>query len=87
MKREPWNDAFAPEGRDYTTFAKYNVGRRASGHGTTSGSTWPAPAPAASRSTLPCACRRLPDYRLHATQQPELFGGMKGVDSLWLEQG
>jgi cytochrome P450 len=31
--------------------------------------------------------RRLPDYRLHATRKPELFGGMKGVSSLWLTRG
>jgi cytochrome P450 len=28
--------------------------------------------------------RRLPAYRLHPRQRPELFGGMKGVSSLWL---
>ena len=28
--------------------------------------------------------RRLPDYRLHGTKQPELFGGMKGASSVWL---
>jgi cytochrome P450 len=28
--------------------------------------------------------RRLPDYRLHPSRKPELFGGMKGVGSLWL---
>ncbi len=31
--------------------------------------------------------RRLPDYRLHAERPPELFGGMKGVSSLWLRKG
>jgi cytochrome P450 len=31
--------------------------------------------------------RRLPDYRLHPTRKPELFGGMKGVGSLWLVKG
>ena len=28
--------------------------------------------------------RRLPNYRLHPDRPPELFGGMKGVSSLWL---
>ena len=28
--------------------------------------------------------RRLPDYRLHPTKPPELFGGMKGASSVWL---
>jgi cytochrome P450 len=28
--------------------------------------------------------RRLPDYRLHPAKRPALFGGMKGVSSLWL---
>ena len=28
--------------------------------------------------------RRLPDYRLHPDRPPEVFGGMKGVSSLWL---
>ena len=28
--------------------------------------------------------RRLPDYRLHPDRPPEVFGGMKGVGSLWL---
>lgn len=31
--------------------------------------------------------RRLPDYRLHPERPPELFGGMKGVASLWLVKG
>jgi cytochrome P450 len=31
--------------------------------------------------------RRLPDYRLHPARPPELFGGMKGVSSLWLVKG
>ena len=31
--------------------------------------------------------RRLPDYRLHPDRPPELFGGMKGVSSLWLLKG
>jgi cytochrome P450 len=31
--------------------------------------------------------RRLPDYRLHPDRPPELFGGMKGVGSLWLVKG
>ena len=25
-------------------------------------------------------------YRLHSTRRPELFGGMKGVSSLWLQK-
>jgi cytochrome P450 len=36
------------------------------------------------RVALQAFHRRLPDYRLHPTQEPELFGGMKGVGSLWL---
>jgi cytochrome P450 len=28
--------------------------------------------------------RACPDYRLHATRKPNVFGGMKGVASLWL---
>ncbi len=36
------------------------------------------------RVALQAFHRRLPDYRLHPTRQPELFGGMKGVSSLWL---
>jgi cytochrome P450 len=36
------------------------------------------------RVALQAFHRRLPDYRLHATKPPELFGGMKGVASLWL---
>jgi cytochrome P450 len=36
------------------------------------------------RVALQAFHRRLPDYRLHATQKPGLFGGMKGVSSLWL---
>lgn len=31
--------------------------------------------------------RRLPDYALHPGRKPELFGGMKGVASLWLTKG
>ena len=31
--------------------------------------------------------RRLPEYRLHPDRPPELFGGMKGVSSLWLVKG
>ncbi len=31
--------------------------------------------------------RRLPDYRLHPTKPPELFGGMKGASSVWLLKG
>ncbi len=30
--------------------------------------------------------RKLPDYRLHRSRPPELFGGMKGVSELWLEK-
>jgi len=30
--------------------------------------------------------RRLPDYRVHRSKRVELFGGMKGVSSLWLEK-
>jgi cytochrome P450 len=36
------------------------------------------------RVALQALHRRLPDYRLHPTRKPELFGGMKGVSSLWL---
>ena len=36
------------------------------------------------RVALQAFQRRLPDYRLHPTRKPELFGGMKGVSSLWL---
>jgi cytochrome P450 len=36
------------------------------------------------RVALQALHRRLPDYRLHPTHEPELFGGMKGVASLWL---
>lgn len=28
--------------------------------------------------------QRLPNYTLHPKHEPELFGGMKGVSSLWL---
>jgi len=38
------------------------------------------------RVALQAFHRRLPDYRL-PRRQPELFGGMKGVGSLWLEKG
>ena len=36
------------------------------------------------RVALQAFHRRLPDFRLHATRKPELFGGMKGVSSLWI---
>ena len=36
------------------------------------------------RVALQAFHRRLPEYRLHGTRKPELFGGMKGVSSLWL---
>jgi cytochrome P450 len=36
------------------------------------------------RVALQALHRRLPDYRLHATRRPELFGGMKGASSVWL---
>jgi cytochrome P450 len=36
------------------------------------------------RVALQAFHRRLPDYRLHPNRKPELFGGMKGVASLWL---
>jgi cytochrome P450 len=39
------------------------------------------------RVALQAFHRRLPDYRLHPARKPELFGGMKGVSSLWLERG
>jgi cytochrome P450 len=39
------------------------------------------------RIALQAFHRRLPDYRLHPTRKPELFGGMKGVGSLWLLKG
>jgi len=39
------------------------------------------------RVALQAFQRRLPDYRLHPTRKPELFGGMKGVSSLWLVKG
>jgi cytochrome P450 len=38
------------------------------------------------RIALQTLHRRLPDYRLHRSKPPELFGGMKGVSSLWLER-
>jgi cytochrome P450 len=38
------------------------------------------------RVALQAFHRRLPDYRLHPTKKPELFGGMKGVSSLWLRK-
>ena len=38
------------------------------------------------RVALQALHRRLPDYRLHPTRRPELFGGMKGVASLWLRR-
>ena len=39
------------------------------------------------RVALQAFHRRLPDYRLHPTKQPELFGGMKGASSVWLVKG
>lgn len=39
------------------------------------------------RVALEALHRRLPDYRLHPTKRAELFGGMKGVGSLWLVRG
>jgi cytochrome P450 len=36
------------------------------------------------RVALQAFHRRLPDYRLHPTKKPELFGGMKGASSVWL---
>jgi cytochrome P450 len=39
------------------------------------------------RVALQALHRRLPDYRLHPERRPELFGGMKGVSSLWLVKG
>jgi cytochrome P450 len=39
------------------------------------------------RVALQAFHRRLPEYRLHPTKPPELFGGMKGVGSLWLVKG
>jgi len=36
------------------------------------------------RVALQAFHRRLPDYRLHPTKRPELFGGMKGASSVWL---
>jgi cytochrome P450 len=39
------------------------------------------------RIALQAFHRRVPDYRLHPTRKPELFGGMKGVGSLWLVRG
>jgi cytochrome P450 len=38
------------------------------------------------RIALQAFHRRLPDYRLHPARKPELFGGMKGVASLWLRK-
>jgi cytochrome P450 len=38
------------------------------------------------RVALQALHRRLPDYRLHPERRPELFGGMKGVSSLWLRK-
>jgi cytochrome P450 len=38
------------------------------------------------RIALQALHRRLPDYRLHPSKPAELFGGMKGVSSLWLQQ-
>jgi cytochrome P450 len=39
------------------------------------------------RVALQAFHRRLPDYRLHPTKKPELFGGMKGASSVWLVKG
>jgi len=39
------------------------------------------------RIALQAFQRRLPDYRLHRSKPAELFGGMKGVSSLWLQRG
>jgi len=39
------------------------------------------------RVALQALHRRLPAYRLHPTRKPEVFGGMKGVSSLWLQKG
>jgi cytochrome P450 len=38
------------------------------------------------RVALQAFHRRLPDYRLHPTKKPELFGGMKGASSVWLQK-
>ncbi|HEX7036039.1 MAG TPA: cytochrome P450 [Pseudomonadales bacterium] len=38
------------------------------------------------RIALELLHRKLPDYRLHRSRPPELFGGMKGVSELWLER-
>ncbi len=38
------------------------------------------------RVALQAFHRRLPDYRLHPTKKPELFGGMKGASSVWLKK-
>jgi len=39
------------------------------------------------RIALQAFHRRLPDYRPHPSKPAELFGGMKGVSSLWLKKG
>jgi cytochrome P450 len=39
------------------------------------------------RIALQALHRRLPDYRLHPTKAPQLFGGMKGAGSVWLVKG
>jgi len=39
------------------------------------------------RIALQALHRRLPDYRPHPSKPAELFGGMKGVSSLWLQKG
>jgi len=39
------------------------------------------------RIALQAFHRRLPDYRPHPSKPAELFGGMKGVSSLWLQKG
>jgi cytochrome P450 len=38
------------------------------------------------RVALQALHRRLPDYRPHRSKPAELFGGMKGVSSLWLQK-
>ena len=38
------------------------------------------------RIALQAFHRRLPDYRPHPAKPAELFGGMKGVSSLWLQR-
>jgi cytochrome P450 len=38
------------------------------------------------RVALQAFHRRLPEYRLHPTKAPQLFGGMKGASSVWLQK-